>query len=69
MLIYIYIYITNDGLCIQEIIIAWLKILMMMLHMKTICMKKNEDSKMMIKRLIKRACRLLQNINRLGSIK
>jgi Fe-S cluster biosynthesis and repair protein YggX len=47
----------------RKIFIAWLKMLMMLLDMKTIHMKKNEDGQMLIKRLIKGAYKLLQNIN------
>jgi hypothetical protein len=36
---------TNDGLCIQEMFIAWLKVMMMSFHMKTIPMKINKDGK------------------------
>jgi hypothetical protein len=50
---------TNDGLCIQEMFIAWLKMMMVvLLHMKTIHMKTSDDGTMLIKRLVKGACEL-----------
>jgi hypothetical protein len=44
-----YLNMNNDGLCIQENFIAWMKVVMMSLLMVAIHMKKNEDRKMMIK--------------------
>jgi hypothetical protein len=49
---------TNDGLCIHEIFIAWLKMLMMFLHMISIHVKMYEDDKMLIKKSMKGACKL-----------
>jgi hypothetical protein len=37
----------------RKLLIGWMKMLMILLHMKTICMKKNEDGNMLIKRLVK----------------
>jgi hypothetical protein len=37
----------------RKLVIAWMKMLMMLLHMKTIHMKTNEDGKMLIKRFNK----------------
>jgi hypothetical protein len=53
-----------------KMFIAWLKMMMVVLvHMKTIHMKTSDDGTMLIKRLVKGACELLQNTSGSSSIK
>jgi hypothetical protein len=44
----------------NQLFIAWLRMSMILMYVKTISVKKNEDGKMLIKRLIKGAFKLPQ---------